>query len=118
MNIHTPHKILIEEETQKIESELKTIARPDASRPGEWVATREPLDTDKADELETAEDLEEFEGHESMVVKLQQRLHELRHALGAIESGTYGTCEVCKKPIEAARLSANPAATTCVSHMK
>jgi len=111
-------KTLIENEISLVESELKSIAQPDPVRPGEWEAKREDLNTDKADELETAEDLEELEGHEVVTAKLQARLHDLRHALERVASGSYGTCEVCKQPIEVGRLHANPAASTCTAHMK
>ena len=35
-------------------------------------------------------------------------------ALARIENGTYGTCEVCGKPIDEERLEAVPYATLCV----
>ena len=101
-----------------VEGELRSVAQPDPARPGEWVAKRENLDTDKADELETAEDLEEMEGHEAMAEKLLMRLHDLKHALERVKNGAYGKCEVCQKSIEAGRLAANSAASTCVVHMK
>ncbi len=111
-------KTLIEAEIKVVESELNSVAQKNPGQPGKWEAKREDLDTDKADELETAEDLEEMEGHESIAAKLQQRLGDLKHALERVASGSYGICEVCKKPIEAGRLNANPAASTCVAHMK
>lgn len=114
----TDPKHLIEKELAVVEAELKSVAQPDPARPGEWIAKREDLDTDKADELETAEDLEEMEENEAVADKLVARLHDLKHALARIEGGSYGKCEVCQKPIEAGRLSANAAATTCVAHMK
>lgn len=116
--MNTDPKTLIEAEIRMVEGELSSVAQPDPARPGEWIAKREDLDTDKADELETAEDLEEMEGHEAIVDKLEMRLHDLRHALARIKNGTYGKCEDCQKPIEAGRLSANIAASTCVAHMK
>jgi RNA polymerase-binding transcription factor DksA len=114
----TDPKVLIEAEIKTVESELGSIAQPDPVRPGEWIAKREDLDTDKADELETAEDLEELEGHEAIAEKLEMRLRDLRHALKRAQDGSYGVCEVCQKPIEEGRLSANIAASTCVEHMK
>ena len=114
----TDPKILIEKEITVVEGEFKPVAQPDPARPGEWIAKRENLDTDKADELETAEDLEEMEGHEAIAEKLEMRLHDLRHALERVKNGSYGKCEVCQKPIEEGRLVANSAASTCVAHMK
>ena len=114
----TDPKTLIEAEILVVENELKTIAQPDPARPGEWIAKREDLDTDKADELETAEDLEEMEEHEAIAGKLEKRLRDLTHALERVKNGSYGKCEVCQAPIEEGRLSANSAASTCVAHMK
>ncbi len=116
--MHTDPTILIQKEIAIVEAELANIAQPDPTRPGEWEAKREDLDTDKADELEVAEDLEELEGHESIVAKLQARLHDLRHALAKTQDGSYGKCEVCQKQIETGRMEANPAADTCVAHME
>lgn len=38
---------------------------------------------------------------------------EIRKALAKVRIGTYGFCEMCKKPIDIARLKAFPQATTC-----
>ncbi|WP_166844554.1 TraR/DksA family transcriptional regulator [Isoptericola sp. BMS4] len=37
-------------------------------------------------------------------------------ALDRVAAGTYGVCEVCGRPIPAARLEARPASTRCVDH--
>jgi DnaK suppressor protein len=39
-------------------------------------------------------------------------------ALDRVAAGTYGVCEVCGRPIPAARLEARPAATRCVGHAR
>jgi RNA polymerase-binding transcription factor len=46
----------------------------------------------------------------------QQRheLDEIEDALGRLESGTFGLCERCQRPIALARLRAMPAARHCV----
>ncbi|MFI2105292.1 TraR/DksA family transcriptional regulator [Isoptericola sp. NPDC019693] len=43
---------------------------------------------------------------------------ELLAALDRVAAGTYGVCEVCGRPIPAARLEARPAATRCVEHAR
>jgi len=45
----------------------------------------------------------------------QARVGEIDAALGRVDAGTYGTCEVCQQPIPHARLEAVPEATLCVS---
>lgn len=37
-------------------------------------------------------------------------------ALGRLDDGTYGRCEVCGGPIDDARLSALPATRACAEH--
>jgi DnaK suppressor protein len=45
----------------------------------------------------------------------QEHLTEVDAALARLDAGTYGTCERCGRPIEAARLEARPTARTHVS---
>jgi phosphoserine phosphatase RsbU/P len=48
---------------------------------------------------------------------LFQLLKEVDFALERIDNGTYGICEVCKDPIEAERLFADPLMTVCIDHL-
>lgn len=50
----------------------------------------------------------------SIAERFDSELEEIEAALGKIEDGTYGTCEVCNKPIGRARLEAIPHARFCV----
>ena len=45
----------------------------------------------------------------------KQRLAELDGALARHASGTYGTCEICGRPIPTERLEVFPAARRCVT---
>lgn len=45
-----------------------------------------------------------------------RHLQEIQDALARMESGTYGRCEICKKPIDEERLEAIPWAKTCPEH--
>ncbi|HVB92639.1 MAG TPA: TraR/DksA C4-type zinc finger protein [Acidimicrobiales bacterium] len=49
-----------------------------------------------------------------LATELREALEEVEAALGRLENGTYGNCEVCGKPIGAARLEAMPAARLCI----
>ena len=51
---------------------------------------------------------------ERLATELQETLDEVDAALLRLEEGTYGICEVCGKPICAARLEAMPAARLCI----
>jgi len=48
----------------------------------------------------------------------QQTLTAIDDALRKIEEGTYGTCEVCGKPIGAGRLAAMPWARLCIDDQR
>ncbi|MEO8423346.1 MAG: TraR/DksA family transcriptional regulator [Actinomycetota bacterium] len=50
----------------------------------------------------------------SVVQSLRSNLAEVERALGRIDTGTYGTCERCGKPIDPARLEARPWALLCM----
>ncbi|MFD6800143.1 TraR/DksA family transcriptional regulator [Streptomyces cyaneofuscatus] len=50
----------------------------------------------------------------ALLAQAREHLAELDLAVERLESGDYGRCEVCGKPIPAARLEVRPAATTCV----
>jgi DnaK suppressor protein len=49
---------------------------------------------------------------------LQQELAAVQQALGRVENGTYGFCEVCGEPIGIERLEARPSATLCIRHQR
>ena len=51
---------------------------------------------------------------EALAASLKETLDEVEAALEKIESGTYGVCEDCQKPIAPARLEAKPAARYCI----
>ncbi|WP_420113063.1 TraR/DksA family transcriptional regulator [Pseudactinotalea sp.] len=44
----------------------------------------------------------------------RQDIDEVRAALERLDNGSYGTCEVCGRPIAVERLQVRPAARTCV----
>lgn len=46
--------------------------------------------------------------------RYQQRLEQIRKALGRLTAGLYGTCEECSRPIEGERLDAVPYTTLCI----
>ncbi len=52
----------------------------------------------------------------ALIQGAQDHLAGIEAALSRLESGTYGMCEVCHRPIPAERLDARPTARTCVEH--
>src|SRR5882724_13552319 len=51
----------------------------------------------------------------SLVSNEQEALYEIEEALKRLESGTFGVCEMCEKPIRKERLEAVPFAKNCVT---
>jgi len=49
---------------------------------------------------------------------VQATIAEIDAALGRLDEGTYGTCEVCGRPIGAARLGALPWARLCIDDQR
>lgn len=116
MNIEQ-NKNKLEEEKKLLESELAGLGRVDKTT-GEWEATPEEQTAPEADENDMADRSEDYEERSSVMSTLETRLEDIDHALQAIETGTYGVCEVCGNPIEEDRLEANPAAHTCKACME
>jgi RNA polymerase-binding protein DksA len=50
----------------------------------------------------------------ALLEQARQRLADVEAALARRESGDYGRCENCGRPIAAERLAARPAARTCI----
>ena len=53
---------------------------------------------------------------EALANNLRETLDDVELALGKLDDGTYGKCEVCGEDIAAARLEAMPAARYCITH--
>lgn len=52
----------------------------------------------------------------SLATDLRAQLNDVQHALGKLDAGTYGRCEICDEPIADERLEAMPAARYCITH--
>ena len=114
MKAHYEQKLL--EEKNRLTEELSKVGRLN-DESGEW-EVKGDVDEANADENDNADRFEDFEEKSSLVIPLEQRLTEVENALARILEGTYGSCSVCKNEIEKERLLANPAADTCMAHMK
>ena len=101
-----------------VEKELKTVGRKNPSNPADWEARPDKMDVMPADSNEVADAIESYEENAGILKQLEIRFNEIKGALDRIGNGTFGLCETCQHPIEAERLEANPAASTCIKHMK
>lgn len=111
----TRAKARLEEEYHRLEGEMKSIGRENPSVPGDWEPLPNSADSEP-DILDQAEITTSREDNAAILADLEARYASVTEALGRIESGTYGKCEVCGVPIEKARLAADPSALTCAAH--
>ena len=113
-------KMTLEKEHALLTAQLKSIAKPDPSMPGDWDAIHPQFETEEsgshASLEEEADEVEEYEVRLEAEHSLESRLLAVTHALQRIQNGTYGICGRCKKEIPAERLKANPAAEYCIEH--
>lgn len=106
----------LEEELSLVEKELNDVGRRNPDNKLDWEAEPADFDTSSADDNETADKIEEFEGNTAVLKELEIRYNDIKDALKKIKEETYGFCEVCGQPIEEERLVANQAARTCKEH--
>jgi len=107
----------LETEKTLLEAELASVGRVNPEHPTDWEATASNTDTQRADENEVADNMEELENNTAILKQLEVRYNEVIRALDKIEAGTFGVCEVSGEQIELDRLEANPAARTSKAHM-
>ena len=109
-------KALLSTEKAKLEKELSGVGHKNPEINGDWEPSAPNLNNPAADSNDVADSIEAFEGNAAIEVELEARLLEVDAAIARIEAGTYGICRVCGIAIEDARLHANPAAFTCITH--
>ncbi len=108
----------LEAEKETLKKEMQRIARiNDDSKKEDWEARGTDFNIQQSDQNERAESQEEYELNNTLLKDIELRYNNIKEALGRIENGTYGVCKIDNKPIELDRLKANPAATTCETHI-
>lgn len=112
------YKIKLEEMLGEITKELAAIGIHNPANKSDWIAVPESHDTEEADENLAADTVEAWNERNALVATLEPRYNNIVKALEKINSNSFGTCEVCGKEIEAARLDANPASRTCIEHIE
>jgi len=111
-----PYKQRLEKEKADLEAQLRDVAQPNPSRPGQWEAVQKEQGQE-ADPNDQANLLDDDQENRAVVDVLNSRHTEVVAALERINDGTYGTCSVCGNPIEEDRLDADPADATCKEHL-
>jgi RNA polymerase-binding transcription factor DksA len=101
-----------------LEEELSHLGARNPSNPSDWVAAKPEGEEFGADQNDNADVISDMHENNASMNELEGRLNTVIAALGKIDAGTYGVCEVSGHDIELDRLTANPAARTCKEHMK
>lgn len=110
----------LDEEKKALEAELNNLGTLDPET-GVWAPKADPVtEEDMMDKNDMGDRNEEFSSNADILNELEIRYKSILKALAKIEKadGSYGKCEVSGEMIEEDRLAANPAATTCKSHME
>ena len=100
----------------RLEMEMGSVGRRNPAVPGDWEAIPSETGTE-ADLIDQADVVTSRENNTAILADLEARYDTVAAALARMEKKTYGKCEVCGEAIEAARLEADPTATTCTNHL-
>lgn len=107
----------LEKERDILQGELSSLGMQNPANPADW-EPKAGMGEFGADRNDNADIIEALHENNAAIDNLETRLREVNDALGRIDAGTYGVCEVSGDPIEVERLNANPAARTCIAHMQ
>lgn len=107
----------LEEEKKLLEKELSTVGEKNKKNPEDWIVARSDMDTSRSDTGEQADADEAFGENVAILHNLEIRYMNIKNALERIKEKKYGICSVCQKEIEEEKLEANPATSTCISHV-
>ena len=108
----------LDEEKNRLEIELATVAHRNPDAREDWTVKSPDLNLMSSDKNEMADEEEELINAAGLEYNLESRLRDINEALEKIKQGKYGVCSVGSEPIDEARMRANPAALTCVEHAK
>lgn len=113
----TVFKAALEKELREITVGLSELGVQDPNNPNDWITTPDQPAKNEADPNDFGDRSEEWQERRGTLSALETRFNNIKRALGKIEVGSYGTCELCSETIEADRLEVNPAARTCKTHI-
>lgn len=117
-DMHTQQfKERLEEEKGRLARQMQEVGRKNPAVPDDFEArpTQTGSEPDLADQAGVIQSYEENEG---VLRDLEARYDQILAALARIEAGTFGKCAVGGEAIEPERLEADPAAATCLAHLR
>ena len=102
------YRQLLEDERRQLQSKLSELGFGEGGRGGGL-----DYDPNFADSSQVTAERGEAE---VLAGQLRETLGEVAEAIGRLEKGSYGRCEVCGEAVEPARLEAMPATRFCIKH--
>ena len=106
----------LEKEKEGIEKQLERFADKDKKLKDDWDTRFPKFNGNEAGGAaleQAADEVEEYANLLPVEYALELKLKNINLALKKIETGKYGICEKCKKPIPDKRLKAFPEASAC-----
>jgi len=102
-------KSAVDQEKERLLAERATVEE-------ELLHLREQMQSEVDVEPDEGDaEINEREKNAALILVLERRIANIDTALEAVESGSYGICTRCGKPIEPGRLEIKPDATLCVT---
>ncbi len=111
------YKTALETMLEAVTLELKDVGIHNPENPSDWIAVPEDMDVNVPDSNLAADVVEEWDERQALVATLERRYNDVRRALEKLSLRTFGRCEICSEEIESDRLTVNPTARTCKTHM-
>jgi RNA polymerase-binding transcription factor DksA len=94
----------LEDEAEQLRDQLRELGRDESTL---------DYDDNFADSGQVAAEQGE---NQALAARLRDQLDDVELALGKLDGGTYGRCEICGNQIGEARLEVMPAARFCIEH--
>jgi DnaK suppressor protein len=113
----TVYKNRLEEQLERVKKDLSQIGVYNEVT-DDWEAVPDSEESvQNSDINDEADVVEDWNERRATLSDLEREYSDLKRALGKIENGTFGICEISGAPIEEKRLEARPEARTCIAHM-
>lgn len=108
-------KTILEEEQQKLQTELEKFAKKNPRDDDDWDANDVNYGDEEDDQVH---EMEEYTVNKTLEITLEKKLRDVKAALGRMENNTYGICKYTGKPISEKRLMARPTSSSSVEAKK
>lgn len=112
------YKEALTAERDALITSLEELGIRDPNNPADWITVPDEPSKNATDPNDFGDRSEEWQERRGTLSALETRFNNIKRALQKIEDGTFGTCELCTEKIESDRLTANPAARTCKTHIE